>query len=177
MTPLERPVWWRAIPSSASRTTSRRLRPARSSARAVASPRMPPPTDDRDVGGTSPLRHQASVYSGPEPPSGGVSRPPLAVIAPHWTQFDGVTFTVTVPSPSYSPTSYTWAGHIHAHISARSRGTARLDSKMVRLVVPGAVAGGEDGRELVERERAVGRRIARARRVRSSGSEAFGSVS
>ena len=24
-----------------------------------------------------------SVYSGPEPPSGGVSRPPLAVIAPH----------------------------------------------------------------------------------------------
>ena len=32
-----------------------------------------------------------SVYSGPEPPSGGVRRPPLAVIAPHWTQFDGVT--------------------------------------------------------------------------------------
>ena len=31
------------------------------------------------------------VYSGPEPPSGGVRRPPLAVIAPHWTQFDGVT--------------------------------------------------------------------------------------
>jgi hypothetical protein len=31
------------------------------------------------------------LYSGPEPPSGGVSRPPFAVIAPHWTQFDGVT--------------------------------------------------------------------------------------
>jgi hypothetical protein len=26
-------------------------------------------------------------YSGPSPPSGVVSRPPLAVIAPHWTQF------------------------------------------------------------------------------------------
>ena len=38
-------------------------------------------------------RAQVSVYSGPEPPSGGVSRPPLAVIAPHWTQFDGVTST------------------------------------------------------------------------------------
>ena len=63
------------------------------------------------------------MYSGPEPPSGGVSRPPLAVIAPHWTQFDGVTFTSTVPSPSASPTSYTCAGHIHSHISARSRGT------------------------------------------------------
>src|SRR5207247_1630157 len=25
-------------------------------------------------------------YSGPSPPSGGVSRPPLAVIAPHWMQ-------------------------------------------------------------------------------------------
>ena len=32
-----------------------------------------------------------SVYSGPQPPSGGVRRPPLAVMAPHWTQFDGVT--------------------------------------------------------------------------------------
>ena len=46
-----------------------------------------------------------SVYSGPEPPSGGVSRPPLAVIAPHWTQFDGLSCTVTVPSPSAGPTS------------------------------------------------------------------------
>ena len=33
------------------------------------------------------------VYSGPEPPSGGVRRPPLAVIAPHWMQFDAVTST------------------------------------------------------------------------------------
>ena len=46
-----------------------------------------------------------SVYSGPEPPSGGVSRPPFALIAPHCTQFDGVTLTDTVPSPLSSPTS------------------------------------------------------------------------
>src|SRR5262249_35903101 len=43
------------------------------------------------------------VYSGPEPPSGGGSRPPFAVIAPHWTQFDAVTSTVTsAPSPETS---------------------------------------------------------------------------
>ena len=48
---------------------------------------------------------QVRVYSGPEPPSGGVRRPPFAVIAPHWTQFDGVTSTVTLPSPSPSPSS------------------------------------------------------------------------
>jgi hypothetical protein len=47
---------------------------------------------------------QVIVYSGPDPPSGGVSLPPLAVIAPHWTQFDGAMFTVTVPSPAASPT-------------------------------------------------------------------------
>ena len=46
-----------------------------------------------------------TVYSGPEPPSGGVRRPPLAVIAPHWTQFEGVTSTRTVPSAWLSPTS------------------------------------------------------------------------
>ena len=48
--------------------------------------------DDRDG------RPQVSVYSGPEPPSGGVRRPPLAVIAPHWTQFDGLTSSSTRPS-------------------------------------------------------------------------------
>src|SRR5262249_52839054 len=36
---------------------------------------------------------QGTGYSGPEPPSAGVSRPPFAVIAPHWTQFDAVTST------------------------------------------------------------------------------------
>ena len=30
-------------------------------------------------------------YSGPSPPSAGVRRPPFAVIAPHWTQFEAVT--------------------------------------------------------------------------------------
>src|SRR5437763_1891887 len=43
--------------------------------------------------------HYVSLYSGPEPPSGGVNRPPLAVIAPHWTQFDGASSTSAVPSP------------------------------------------------------------------------------
>ena len=43
-------------------------------------------------------------------PSGGVRRPPFAVIAPHWTQFDGVISTVTIPSPTSRPTSYTCAG-------------------------------------------------------------------
>ena len=58
-----------------------------------------------------------SVYSGPLPPSGGVRRPPLAVIAPHCTQFDGATLTVTVPSPPSLPISYTCAGHRSTHIS------------------------------------------------------------
>jgi hypothetical protein len=40
------------------------------------------------------------VYSGPLPPSGGVSRPPLAVMAPHWTQFEGVISTSTMPPAS-----------------------------------------------------------------------------
>ena len=52
----------------------------------------------------SPTSH-VTVYSGPLPPSGGVRRPPFAVIAPHWTQFDGASLTVTVPSLSASPTS------------------------------------------------------------------------
>ena len=33
------------------------------------------------------------MYSGPEPPSGGVKRPPFAVMAPHCTQLDGATLT------------------------------------------------------------------------------------
>ena len=45
------------------------------------------------------------VYSGPEPPSGGVSRPPFAVIAPHWTQLDGVTSTSTSPFPTSRPSA------------------------------------------------------------------------
>ena len=52
----------------------------------------------------STARH-VSVYSGPAPPSGGVSRPPLAVIAPHWTQFDGVTIDLDLAVASLAPTS------------------------------------------------------------------------
>src|SRR6476659_8774072 len=63
-------------------------------------------------------RGYVSLYSGPLPPSGGVSRPPFAVIAPHWTQFDGV--TSTWPSRA----SYTWAGHICSHMTAISSGTS-----------------------------------------------------
>ena len=53
----------------------------------------------------APRSPTSACTPGPEPPSGGVRRPPRAVIAPHWTQFDGVSFTSTVPSPSSSPTS------------------------------------------------------------------------
>ncbi len=45
-------------------------------------------------------RHQVSVYSGPLPPSGGVNRPPLAVIAPHWTQLGGFTTSTRAPLAS-----------------------------------------------------------------------------
>src|SRR3954452_2796826 len=66
-------------------------------------------------------------YSGPSPPSGGVSRPPLAVIAPHWTQLEAVTSTsTTLPAGEASPpSSYTWAGHMRTQASATSRRTLR----------------------------------------------------
>ena len=49
-------------------------------------------------------RSYIRLYSGPSPPSGGVSRPPLAVIAPHWTQLDAVTSTsTTLPAGLASP--------------------------------------------------------------------------
>src|SRR5207244_11867658 len=74
----------------------------------------PPPTcpgtTSRDVSAPAgPTRREPSgyviAYSGPDPPSGGVSLPPFAVIAPHWTQFDAVTSTATLPPPSSSPPS------------------------------------------------------------------------
>ena len=43
------------------------------------------------------IEGQVIWYSGPSPPSGGVRRPPLAVIAPHCTQFDGLTIRSTWP--------------------------------------------------------------------------------
>ena len=109
------------------------------------------------------LRQRAyvSVYSGPEPPSGGVSRPPRAVIAPHWTQFDGVSFTSTVPSPSVVADLVDLRrAHPGPHLGHVARNVA-LDPDVVRLVVARAVAGGEHRRELVEGQRAVGRRVAR----------------
>ena len=62
------------------------------------------------------------MYSGPEPPSGGVSRPPLAVIAPHWTQFDGASCTVTVPSP---PSVADLVDLRRAHVHPQLRDLAR----------------------------------------------------
>ena len=52
-----------------------------------------------------------------------MSRPPLAVIAPHWTQFEGVSLTSTMPSADGSPSSYTAAGHIATQACATSIGT------------------------------------------------------
>src|SRR5437764_721891 len=63
-----------------------------------------------------------SVYSGPEPPSGGVNRPPLAVIAPHCTQLGGFTFRTLPLSPLSH--SYTAAGHIAIQASPTSFGTS-----------------------------------------------------
>ena len=101
-----------------------------------------------------------SVYSGPEPPSGGVRRPPLALIAPHWTQFDGFTSTV------HRAVAVGGAGlvdlrraHVHPQVGEVARHLP-LDPDVVRLVVARPVPGEEDGRELVERELAVGRRVA-----------------
>ena len=64
------------------------------------------------------LEGHVIVYSGPLPPSGGVRRPPLADMAPHWTQFEGATDFDGVASSSSGPSSYTSAGHIRAHSSA-----------------------------------------------------------
>jgi len=41
-------------------------------------------------------------YTGPSPPSGGVRRPPLAVMAPHWTQLEGLTIRSIIPSSGAS---------------------------------------------------------------------------
>src|SRR3954451_17299830 len=43
--------------------------------------------EQQDNPGVVALPGQVMRYSGPSPPSGVVSRPPLAVIAPHCTQF------------------------------------------------------------------------------------------
>ena len=92
------------------------------------------------------------MYSGPEPPSGGVRRPPLAVIAPHCTQLEGVTTSSTRPS---SPPRADLVDLRRAEIVQASRELARyasLDPQVVGLIVTAAIAAREDRRELVERE-------------------------
>ena len=71
----------RTLTSSAAVMTSRRMA-AELNAMAVAELR-------------GDVARYVTWYSGPSPPSGGVSRPPLAVIAPHCTQFDGFTIRST----------------------------------------------------------------------------------
>ena len=105
---------------------------------------------------------QVSVYSGPEPPSGGVRRPPLAVIAPHWTQFDGLSSTLdqAVLAGRLDLVDLRRA-HPRPQLGRARAGTVGRDADVVRLVVPRPVPREEDRRELVERERAVGRRVRR----------------
>ena len=85
----------------------------------------------------------------------------MAVIAPHWTQFDGVTSTVDRAVLGR-------AGHlVHlrgAHVHPRLRDLARdrvLDPDVARRVVARLVSAQIDARELVERQLAVGRRVLR----------------
>ena len=100
------------------------------------------------------------MYSGPEPPSGGVSRPPFAEIAPHWTQFDGFTSTCTSPLPASAADLVDLRrAHVHPGLGEVSRDGAP-DPDVVGLVVPRPVPREEDGGELVERELAVRLRIA-----------------
>src|SRR6266536_1801656 len=117
-----------------------------------------------------------SVYSGPEPPSGGVRRPPLAVIAPHCTQFDGARFTVTVPSPPSTPISYTCAGHMCTHMSATSRGTLRSTRMWFgwssRVLFPDAKT--DESLSKISLPSGAGYRAARP--VRRSGCSASGSA-
>ena len=80
-------------------------------------------------------------------------------MAPHWTQFDGDSSTVTRPS---SPVSADGVHLRRAHVGPQLGDVRRhvpLHADVVGLVVPGLVAGGEDRRELVEGELAVRRRI------------------
>jgi hypothetical protein len=82
---------------AAERLTERGRRQERRSSQPVADRRRGSDRIDR-------LHAHMSRYSGPEPPSPGVRRPPLAEIAPHCTQFDAVTSTeTTLPAGLASP--------------------------------------------------------------------------
>ena len=126
-----------------------------------------PPPDPRQV----------CQYSGPEPPSGGVRRPPLAVIAPHCDAVRRLDLDrrrgrrrprrrrPCRPAPGTgSPTA-----------RRRRRGTRCARADVVGLVVARLVAGREHRRELVEGELAVGLGEPRARSVRRSGCSSSGS--
>ena len=103
----------------------------------------------------------SAVYSGPSPPSGGVSRPPLAVIAPHWTQFEAVTSTLTTfPAGRGLAADLVHLGRAHVHPGLRDLApNLAVDAEVARRVVARLVPREVDARELVEEERAVGRRV------------------
>ena len=65
--------------------------------RSILGPSTPTAYARQSVRGVQPESRKPYVswYSGPSPPSGSVRRPPLAVIAPHWTQLEAVTWTST----------------------------------------------------------------------------------
>ena len=101
-------------------------------------------------------------YSGPLPPSGGVRRPPLAVIAPHCTQLDGLILTRDRAVLRRVLVQLVDLGGTHAHPGGRELdGDVPLEADVVRLVVAGGVAAREDARQLVEGELAVRLRVRR----------------
>ena len=88
------------------------------------------------VPGTAYIR----AYSGPLPPSGGVSRPPLAVIAPHWTQLDGAILT-SHRGAAVVALDLVHRGRAHRHPRlGHLAGHVLLDAYVVRLVVAASVA-------------------------------------
>ena len=95
----------------------------------------------------------------------------LAVIAPHCTQFDGLSLSSTVARRRRRRSRRPPPGTSRPRPAATSRGTTRRRG-CGRLVVAAAVAREEDAGELVERQLAVGRRVLAARAGRSTGSSA-----
>ena len=115
----------------------------------------------RDVGCRRGPRDRCYViwYIGPSPPSGGVRRPPLAVIAPHCTQLEGAmhvdrAVVVRVVGDLVD------RGRAHpTSTPRRSRAARAAGCGCGRLVVARLrLPEQEDARELVERELAVGLR-------------------
>ena len=165
---LERAGRWKSSALRKTRAPASSLSVAeRERRRAVAADRRSPRARPRrrrassTTGDCKRVRSYVSVYSGPEPPSGGVSRPPLAVIAPHWTQFDGVTSTCDLAVAGVVA-DLVDLRRAHPRPRARRSRAARasLHADVVRRVVAGLVAARKTRRELVEGELAVGSRVA-----------------